>query len=377
VIKHKAYKFRVYPTKEQEEYFAKCFGCVRFIYNKMLADKIDYYNQTKQTLNNTPAQYKEEFPWLKEVDSLALANSQLQLRTAYSNFFRDTKIGFPKFKSKKRDNNSYTTNNQANLIEIFDSDRYIKLPKVKRLRIKCHRKVTEHIKSVTITKEPTQKYYISLLVEYEKEQPNPNLSLENGIGLDYSSPHFYVDNQGNKGEYPKFYRQAQDKLAREQKKLSNMKYGSNNYAKQKIKVAKIHEHIANQRKDWLHKLSTRLANNYDYIFVEDLKMDAISKLLHLGKATSDNGFGIFRNYLKYKTEERGKLFVKIDKWFPSSKKCSFCGEINSGLTLQDREWTCSSCGKHHMRDINAAINIYNEGIKQITVGTAGVSLSIL
>lgn len=361
---NKAYKYRLYPNKEQEILLAKTFGCVRFIYNKMLSDKIEHYKETKEKLNNTPAQYKKEFEWLNEVDSLALANAQMNLQTAYNNFFRSPKIGFPKFKSRKRNRFSYTTNNQNGTVSIKDGK--LRLPKIGLVRIKLHRLIPEgqKIKSATITKTPSGKYYAAILVEYEQEIPYIELDKNKAIGLDYASHSFYVDSQGREADYPKFYRNAQKFLARERRKLSLMKYGSNNYLKQKIRVARFQEHISNQRTDWIHKLSTRLANEYDYICVEDINMQNMAQSLKLGKSTNDNGFGMFRTILAYKLADRGKKLIKIDKWFPSSKMCRFCGNINHELTLSDRVWTCE-CGQILNRDENAAINIMNVGLSMV------------
>ena len=359
---YKSYKFRLYPNKEQEIMFAKTFGCVRFIYNKMLADKIAHYKETGKKLNNTPAQYKNEFEWLKEIDSIALCNAQINLQTAYNNFFKNKKFGFPKFKSKKRNKDSYTTNNQKDNIRIIDGK--IKLPKVGLVKIKQHRIIPNNqiIKSVTITRTPSKKYYVSILAEYEQIISDIELSKDKAIGLDYASHSFYVDSQGKEADYPKFYRQSQDKLAKEQRKLSLMKYGSKNYWKQKCRVARISEHISNQRKDWIHKISTNLANKYDIICIEDIDMKNMAKLLKLGKSTSDNSFGFFRDVLSYKLANRGKRLVKIDKWFPSSKMCRYCGYVNHSLTLKERTWTCT-CGVKLNRDENAAINIMNEGLR--------------
>ena len=361
---NKAYKYRLYPNKEQEILLAKTFGCVRFIYNKMLSDKIEHYKETKEKLNNTPAQYKKEFEWLNEVDSLALANAQMNLQTAYNNFFRSPKIGFPKFKSRKRNRFSYTTNNQNGTVSIKDGK--LRLPKIGLVKIKLHRLIPEgqKIKSATITKTPSGKYYAAILVEYEQEIPYVELDKNKALGLDYASHSFYVDSQGREADYPKFYRNAQKILARERRKLSLMKYGSNNYLKQKIRVARLQEHISNQRTDWIHKLSTRLANEYDYICVEDINMQNMAQSLKLGKSTNDNGFGMFRTILAYKLADRGKKLIKIDKWFPSSKMCRFCGNINHELTLSDRVWTCE-CGQILNRDENAAINIMNVGLSMV------------
>ena len=361
MTRNKAYKFLLLPNAEQREYFVKCFGCVRFVYNHMLADKISYYKEFGKTLRNTPAQYKDEFEWLKEVDALALANAQLQLQTAYANFFRDKKIGFPKFRSKKSGKNTYTTNNQGTNIRIENGR--IKLPKIGFVRLKQHRAIpeTHRIKSATISLSPTGRYSISILTEYDWEPPVVELSKDSALGIDYSSPHFYVDSQGVVADMPHFYREAEERLAREQRKMSLMKRGSSNYQKQRKKVAKLHERVANCRRDWLHKRSRGLAETWDYVCVEDINLRGMAGSLKLGKSTNDNGFGMFRTLLGYKLSDRGKVLVKIDKWFPSSKMCSECGGINSELTLADREWTCE-CGAHHDRDLNAAITIRNVGL---------------
>ena len=361
---NRAYKFRLYPTKEQEIFFNKTFGCVRFIFNKMLGDKIEHYKETKKKLNNTPAQYKKEFEWLKEVDSLALANAQMNLQTAYNNFFRSPKVGFPKFKSKKKNKNSYTTNNQNGTIRIVDKQ--IRFPKIGFIKMKQHRIIPseQKIKSATISKTPSGKYYVSILVEYDFIPPVIPLDKNKALGLDYASHSFYVDSQNREAGYPKFYRNALGKLKKEQRKLSLMKYSSSNYYKQKLRVAKLHERVANRRKDWIHKLSTELANEYDYICVEDINLQNMAQSLKLGKSTNDNGFGMFRVILGYKLSERGKKLIKIDKWFPSSKMCRFCGNINKELTLADRVWTCI-CGEVINRDENAAINIMNVGLSMV------------
>lgn len=356
MIKNKAYKFRLYPNQEQQIMFAKTFGCVRFVYNKMLSEKIAYYELTGKTLNTTPAKYKAEFEWLKEIDSLALANAQLNLEKAYKNFFRDKSVGFPKYKSKHKSRQRYTTNNQNGSVRIENNK--IKLPKIGFVKIKIHRNIPENsiIKSATVEKTPTDKYYVSVLVEYEEIENVIDKS--KSIGLDYSMSNFYIDSNGNKADYPKFYRNTQSKLAREQRKLSKMKLYSNNWYKQKKIVNKIHEKISNQRKDFLHKLSRQIANVCDIVCVEDLNMKNMSQYLNFGKSVMDNGWGMFIGFLSYKV----KKLIKIDKWFPSSKTCHVCGYKNDNLTLSDRDWTCPACGTHHDRDINASINILNQGI---------------
>lgn len=341
--------------------FAKTFGCVRFIYNKMLGDKISYYKTTKQKLDNTPAQYKNEFEWLREVDSLALANAQMNLQTAYNNFFRSPKVGFPKFKSKHRNKDSYTTNNQGGNIHIKNGR--LKLPKIGYVRIKQHRDISNNycLKSVTISKTATDKYYASLLFEYEEQIARPKIDINNIIGLDFSMKELYVSSDGEFANYPRFYRQAQEQLAIEQRKLSKCQKGSNNRNKQRKRVAKLHEKTANQRKDFLHKLSKQITNVYDVICVEDLNMQNMAQSLNFGKSVSDNGWGMFVTQLNYKLEDQGKQLVKIDKWFPSSKTCSNCGMVKETLSLSERTYCCEVCGFREDRDINAAINIRNQG----------------
>lgn len=360
---NKAYKFRIYPNEEQRILFAKTFGCVRFIYNKMLSDKIEYYHQTQKKLNNTPAQYKTEFPWLKEVDSLALANAQMNLQKAYNNFFSNPKkFGFPKFKSKRRSQKSYTTNNQKDSVKIENG--YIQLPKTGLVKIKQHRDIPDYykIKSVTISQNAGGEYFASVLFEYEEEITMKEL--ENFIGLDFSMHELYVDSNGQCPQFPRYYRLSEKKLQREQRKLSKMVKGSKNREKQRIRVAKLHEKIANQRKDFLHKQSRRIANVYDCVCIENLNMQTMAQSLNFGKSVSDNGWGMFTAFLKYKLEELGKRLVKIDRFFASSQLCSVCGYQNPDTkNLSVREWICPCCQTHHDRDVNAAINIRNEGMK--------------
>ena len=328
----------------------------------MLADKISYYQETGKMLMTTPAQYKQEYPWLKEVDSMALCNAQTQLQTAYRNFFRDKSIGFPSFRSKKAQKNTYTTNCINGNIAILGG--YLKLPKSGLVKVKYHRQIPARhkIKSVTVSMESEGKYYASILTEYEADIPVLALDTNKALGLDYSSTHFYVDSEGHAADMPHYYREAETKLAREQRKLSKMLKGSANYQKQKKVIAKIHTKIRNQRKDWQHKESRNIADNWDIVSVEDINLKDMSQRLHLAKATNDNGFGQFRTFLAYKLAEQGKKLITIDKWYPSSKQCSSCGFINTALPLKDRHWICPSCGAKHSRDINAAINIRNASL---------------
>ena len=359
---NKAYKFRIYPNAEQTVLFTKTFGCVRFIYNKMLEDKIARYEATKENLRTTPASYKSEFEWLKEVDSLALANAQLHLETAYKNFFRDKSIGFPKFKSKHKGHKSYTTNLVNGNINL--SGGYLKLPKLGKVKVKQHRDIPQDykLKSVTVSKAPSGKYFASILYEYEAEiEP---VKINRAIGLDFSMRELYVSSEGETPEYPRFFRHAQAKLAKEQRKLSRRQKGGKNREKQKNKVARIYEKIANQRSDFLHKHSRQIANAFDAVCVEDLNMKGMSQALNFGKSISDNGWGMFTNMLVYKLAEQGKQLVKVDKWYPSSKTCSACGFVKDEISMSERTYQCD-CGFVCDRDINAAINIRSEGLRML------------
>ena len=328
----------------------------------MLSDKIEHYKKTKQNLNNTPAKYKTEFEWLKEVDSLALANTQMHLQTAYNNFFKRSKSGFPKFKSKKNSRHSYTTNNVNN--NIFIKDNYLRLPKIGFVKMKLHRQIPDNykLKSVTIGKSASNKYYASILYEYENQVTQKDL--HDFIGLDFSMKELYKDSNGDEPRYPGYYRESEKRLRREQRKLSRMQKGSANRYKQKLRIAKLHERIANQRKDFLHKQSRCISDNYDCVCIEDLDMKAMSQSLNFGKSVMDNGWGMFITFLKYKLEEQGKKLVKTDKYFASSQLCSVCNYKNSDIkNLSIRQWDCPVCGTHHDRDVNAAVNIRNEGVR--------------
>jgi putative transposase len=372
---NKAYLYRLYPNKEQATLINKTIGCVRFVYNQMLANRkavYEQYKEDKEALKRQkyclPASYKKEFVWLKEVDSLALANAQLNLQAAYKNFFRDKSVGFPKFKSKHHDRKSYTTNNQKGTVRLVDS-KTIRLPKLKDVRIKLHRQLPQDavIKSATISQTPTGKYYISILVEFDTGIEPITPTVETVLGLDYSSKSLYIDSEAVSAEYPRFYRKAEEKLQKAQRKLSKRKKGGKNRNKQRQKVAKLHEKVANQRKDFLHKLSRQITNAYTAIAIEDLNMRGMAQGLNLAKSTNDNGFGMLKTFLAYKLTEQGKQLVTVDKWYPSSKLCHVCNYKNTELTLADRVWTCPDCHTEHDRDVNAAINIKNEGCRLLGI----------
>ena len=303
-----------------------------------------------------------------EVDSLALANVQLHLEKAYKNFFRDPKIGFPRFKSKHHSRNSYTTN-VVNGNILVESKR-IRLPKLKWIAMKKHREPAEglRLKSVTVSMEPSGKYFASLLYEgysCENQAAEPDYSTAKILGIDYAMQGMAVFSEKVETEEAGFFRKNEKRLAREQRKLSRCVRGSHNYELQKKKVARCHEKIRNQRRDHLHKLSRKIADSYDAVVVEDIDMKAMGQCLHFGKSVQDNGYGLFREMLDYKLAWQGKKMVKVDRFFPSSKKCCKCGRIKKELKLSERVYHCE-CGNEMDRDRNAAINIREEARRMLT-----------
>lgn len=374
---NRAYRYRIYPTTEQRVLFAKTFGCCRKVYNLMLSDKIEGYETTGKFPAITPAKYKKDHPYLKEVDSLALTNKQLDLQAAFRNCFSKShkkNTGFPKFKSAKRSRRSYTTNNQKGTVAIVDGG-FIRLPKAGKVKAVIHRMPGDdwNIKSATVSQESDGKYYVSVLFEFETPVNTYTTDKTNAIGLDYASDGLYVDSNGNVGTNHKYYRESSRKLARAQRRLSRMQGSrknevkSSNYIKQLRKINRIHKHIANQRLDNLHKISTGIANRYDVVCVESLNMRAMAnKGFGNGKATLDNGYGMFLSMLEYKLADRNKYLIKVDKWFPSSQICHCCGSLHPEMKdLRVRTMKCD-CGLTMGRDRNAAINILQEGLRTLT-----------
>ncbi len=373
-MKRKAYKYRIYPNSEQKEFFAKCFGCVRFFYNKSLSDVNDIYKTTGKFKNITPASYKEDYPFLKEVDSFALCNAQLNRNTAFLSFFSH-KSGFPKFKSKRNDQ-SYTTNMVNGNIKISPNNRYISIPKCPRIRIKKHRDFIGTIKSITVSMTTDHKYYMSLLVEEETKPMEPTDKM---IGLDLGLKDLIVDSNGHKYKNHKYLSKSQEKLAKEQRKLSKMAKGSNNRNKQRIKVARLHKKIQNQRNDYLHKLSKSIVDENQVICIEDLKVKNMMNDSKLARNISDVSWSRLVSMLIYKANWYGRKVIKVPSTYPSSQLCSICGYKNSiTKSLNIRKWTCPECGTIHDRDINAAKNILSKGIELLTKdGTHPDSLFML
>ena len=371
----KGFRYRMYPTLRQQDLFVRTFGSARFVYNKLLREKIDHYARTRKTLRNTPAHLKKDFPWLAEVDSLALCNAQLDLERAFENFFRDKSVGFPRFKHKKHPKRKYTTNMINGNIKLSPKNSspvywLLQLPKAGFVSIKYHRPLPEgwKLKSATVELTGGGEWYVSLLCDsgesVAQRKGSREIPPERTIGLDFSLPKLYVSSTGESPALPaRFYREGEPRLAREGRKLSRCRRGSKNYQKQKKKLAREQRRIADRRRDFLHKESRRIANAFDIVCTENLDMKAMAQTMSFGKSVSDNGWGMFVNFLGYKLAERGGSLVKADRMYPSSKLCSSCGAKKESLKRSERIYTCGFCGAVADRDINAAVNIRAEGLR--------------
>ena len=399
-MKLKTLKLRIYPNVQQTIQLNKTFGCSRFIYNTMLSDRKDIYAKLKSKPRElyeykyrTEKQLKEEFEFLKEVDSISLQQTRMNLGVAYQNFFRklkDPKIpssekGFPKFKKKNAKNSFRTIQVGGNLKIDFDH-RKIKAPKLGWISFHDDRKI-ENIKihNMTFSRTPSLKYYVSIL--YEDVSPNKekvDISREDIKikGLDMSLTNFFVDDEGNSPQYDRNYREAEKKIVWLQEKISTTKISSLK-KKLRLRLARIHEHIANKRKDFNEKLSTKLVKENDVIVIESLSLKDMAKFKkweerkessdksNHGKSVNDLGWYYFVQRLKTKADEQGKIVIEANKWFASSKTCNICGYVNKDLIISDRSWVCPKCGTEHNRDQNAAINLKNVALNIFTEGTSG------
>ena len=360
----KAFKYRIYPNQEQKEMMAKIFGQVRFVYNLGLETKIMNYAGNKINvdcfdLNKQITELKNtDAPWLKESPSQALQMSIRNLDNAYTNFFRG--FGFPKFKNRYGKQSFQLPQG----VFLSENKKQIFLPKLRYIDIDLHREFKGEIKTVTVSRTITNKYYVSVLVE--NNIPNPEkkeINVDTSVGLDLGIKDFVITSDGMKFKNHDFFKSAMNELRIQQRSLARKVKGSNHYLKQKMVISLLHEHIRNQRQDYLHKISKYLVDNYDTICMENLNVSGMVKNHKLARVISDMGWSEFKSMIEYKCDWYGKNLSIIGRFDPSSKTCNVCGSINKDLTLNDREWTCKKCDSIHDRDINAAMNIRNFGLR--------------
>lgn len=365
---YKAYKYRIYPNKQQKELIRKTFGCCRFVYNQTLAYKKELYEKEKKSVskidcnNYCNRELKKTYEWLKEVDKFALTNAIYNMDSAYQKFFKEY-AGYPKFKSKHDNHKSYTTNfSNGNIAVDFEHGK-VKLPRIKKIKAKLHRRFKGKIKSATVSQVPSGKYYVSILVETDHEElPHRNKN----IGLDLGIKYLCITSEGRKYENLKTIKRYEKNLKKLQRQLAHKKKGSNNYYKKKKKIALCHEKITNTRSDYLHKVSHEIVSENQVIVSENLQIKNMVKNHHLAKYISDASWHELTRQLEYKAKWNGRKYIKIDTFYASSQLCSVCGHQNPDIKdLSVRTWVCPECGAEHDRDINAAKNILEEGLRQI------------
>lgn len=369
-IRYTTIKARLYPDAAQAELFEKTFGCCRYIWNRMLSDQQRFYIETGAHFIPTPAKYKKEAPFLAEVDNQALIQEHNKLSQAFRVFFKNPEtFGYPNFKRKKDDRDSFTACNHefTSGPTIYTTKDGIRMTKAGIVKAKFPRRAQAwwKLKRITVVRTRSGKYYCSILYEYAAKEPEPvTPTTETTVGLKFSIPHFYVTDGGVMADPPRWLREAQEKLAQIQQRLSQMQPDSQNYQEMVQKYRELHEHIANQRRDFIHKESQRIANAWDAVCVRADDLEELTKAMTYGNAM-DSGYGMFREYLRYKLARQGKALIEVDRYTPTTRTCSACGLVrDSGVSYKERNWTCPKCGAVHDREVNAAKNIKTEGLKQ-------------
>lgn len=376
----RAIKIRLYPNKTQEQTLNKVLGCYRFVYNQMLALKQEAYNRDKSNLGLCElSKYfhgtllkDEQYSWLKEQNTKVMKQAIRQMLSAYDGFFKLGK-GFPKFKSKHDSNSALFPCEAISKSNAFET-KHISLTKsLKNIKFHCSnlyferlQRYKDNIKSATLSKTKSGKFYLSVLMSMNEEEFKQFRHTNNKVGIDLGVKDFVITSDGEVFKNKHFLKQSENKIKKLQGQLSKKVKGSNNRDKVRIKIAKEFEHLTNQRIDYIHNVVNSLLRTYDYIFMENLNVQGMLRNHKLAKAIQELGFYTFKNILKNKAMMNDKFVIEVDRWFASSKTCHKCGYVYKGLTLGEREWTCPICGEHHDRDLNAAVNILLEGQRMLT-----------
>ena len=379
-IQYNTIKVPLYPTPEQEALFQKTFGCCRYIWNRMLADHEEFYYATDKHFIPTPAKYKKEVPFLREVDNQALIQEHNKLSQAFRNFFRNpAAFGYPRFKRKKDGRDRFTACNHVmgESATICITQNAVRMTKAGLVRAKFPRRPRSgwRLTRITVERTKTGRYYGCLLFACPVHKPEPvEPTAERTIGLKYSVSHFYVTDGGAAADPPRWLKQSQEKLAAIQQKLSRLQPGSRNYQEQVQTYRLLHERIANQRRDFLHKESRRIANAWDAVCIRGDSLRAISGALGSGEVLN-SGFGMFRELLRYKLERQGKQLLEVDRFVPTTKVCSACGAVTESIPPKAQRWICPVCGAEHRRGVNAAVNIKAKGLVQYQAGQVQEAVS--
>ena len=368
-VQYTTLKVRLYPTEAQAELFENTFGCCRYIWNRMLADQQRFYLETDRHFIPTPAKYKKDAPFLKEVDNQALTQEYNRLSQAFRVFFKDPgHFGYPNFKKKKTDRDSFTACNHVfqSGPTIYTTRDGVRMTKAGIVKAKFSRRPQAwwRLRRVTVEKTRSGKFYCSILYEHEEKTPEPKTPVPQAtLGLKYSMGHFYVADSGHRADPPRWLKQSREKLVKLQRRLKRMEPGSKNYWEAVRKYRLLHEHIANQRRDFIHKESSRIANDWDAVCVRADDLAEMARGPVRGNVL-ESGYGMFRECLRYKLERQGKQLISIERYTPTTRTCSACGLLQDEVSHKEKTWVCPKCGTTHDREINAAQNIKAKGLNQ-------------